>query len=369
MNVWRTRAVARKEWIQIKRDPFSLILAFLLPVILLVIYGYAISFDVENITTVVYDRDRSSISRELIAEFERSGYFSVIAYIDTYGAIDGYLDSGRAKVALVIPYDFSKKIRTRQAASAEIIIDGSDANTANIAQGYISAITTRFDERLKPSPAPPLIDLRARVWYNPELKSRNFIIPGLIAIIMSVIASLLTSLTIAREWDRGTMEQLISTPVKPVELVIGKVTPYFLIGFADTILSVLMSTFLFGVPLRGSVLLLLVVSGIFLFGGLSLGILLSVAMKNQLVASQFAMLVSFLPSFLLSGFIFSIANMPPPLQGFTYLVAARYFVTALKGIFLKGIGLEFLAFEVFLLTLYGAAVSFLTVKKLKKRIE
>lgn len=369
MNVWRTQAVARKEWIQIKRDPFSLILAFLLPVILLVIYGYAISFDVENITTVVYDRDRSSTSRELIAEFERSGYFSVIAYIDTYGAIDGYLDSGRARVALVIPYDFSKKIRTHGSASAEIIIDGSDANTANIAQGYISAITTRFGERLSATPAPPLIDLRARVWYNPELKSRNFIIPGLIAIIMSVIASLLTSLTIAREWDRGTMEQLISTPVKPVELVIGKVTPYFLIGFADTILSVLMGTFLFGVPLRGSVLLLLAVSGIFLFGGLSLGILLSVAMKNQLVASQFAMLVSFLPSFLLSGFIFSIANMPPPLQGFTYLVAARYFVTALKGIFLKGIGLEFLAFEVFLLTLYGAAVFFLTVKKLRKRIE
>ncbi len=369
MNLSRTKAVARKEWIQIKRDPFSLILAFLLPVILLVIYGYAISFDVDNITTIVYDRDKSSISRELIAEFERSGYFRVVASIDAYSAIDGYLDSGRSKVALVIPYDFSKKIRTRQRASAEIVVDGSDANTANIAQGYIAAITTRFGERMGASAAAPLIDLRTRVWYNPELKSRNFIIPGLIAIIMSVIASLLTSLTIAREWDRGTMEQLISTPVKPVELMIGKLTPYFLIGFADTILSILMGTFLFGVPLRGSVLLLLAVSGIFLFGGLSLGILLSVAMKNQLVASQFAMLVSFLPSFMLSGFIFSIANMPPPLQGFTYIVAARYFVTALKGIFLKGIGLEFLVFEVLLLTLYGLAVFFLTVKKLKKRIE
>jgi ABC-2 type transport system permease protein len=369
MNLSRARAVARKEWIQIKRDPFSLILAFLLPVILLVIYGYAISFDVDNITTIVYDRDKSSISRELIAEFERSGYFSVIAYIDTYGAIDGYLDSGRSKVALIIPYDFSKKIRARRQTSAEIIIDGSDANTANIAQGYISAITTRFSERLGATAASPLIDLRARVWYNPELKSRNFIIPGLIAIIMSVIASLLTSLTVAREWDRGTMEQLISTPVKPAELVIGKLTPYFLIGFADTILSVLMGTFLFDVPLRGSVALLLAVSGIFLFGGLSLGVLLSVTVKNQLVASQYAMLVSFLPSFLLSGFIFSIANMPPPLQAFTYVVAARYFVTALKGIFLKGIGLEFLALEVILLTLYGAAVFFLTVNRLKKRIE
>lgn len=369
MNLLRIDAVARKEWIQIRRDPFSLALAFLLPVILLVIYGYAISFDVQNISTVVYDDDKSSISRELVDQFAKSGYFTVTSYIDSYAAIDRHLDSGRSKVAIVIPNDFSKHIRTGKQASAEIIIDGSDANTATIAQGYITAITARFVERMRVTIARPLVDLRTRVWYNPELKSRNFIIPGLIAIIMSVIASLLTSLTVAREWDRGTMEQLISTPVRPAELVIGKMTPYFVIGFADTILSLLMSTFLFGVPLRGSVVLLLVVSAIFLVGGLSLGILLSVTMKNQLVASQFAMLVSFLPSFMLSGFIFSIANMPPPLQGVTYVVAARYFVTALKGIFLKGIGLQFLIFEFILLALYALAVFLLTVKKLKKRID
>jgi len=215
----------------------------------------------------------------------------------------------------------------------------------------------------------PLIDSRSRVWYNTELKSRNFIIPGLIAVIMTVIIALLTSLTIAREWDRGTMEQLISTPIKPAELVIGKLTPYFAIGFADTVFVILMSTELFSVPLRGSVSLLLILSSIFLFGGLSFGILISIVGRNQTAASQMALLSSFLPAFLLSGFVFSISNMPAPLQVITYFVPARYFVTVLKGIFLKGFSLQFLIWETALLTIYGAAVFLLAVKKFKKRID
>ena len=197
----------------------------------------------------------------------------------------------------------------------EVLLDGSNSNTATIALGYITGIAGQFSRRQAAGPISPVIDLRSRVWYNPELKSRNFVIPGLIALIMSVIVSVLTSLTIAREWDRGTMEQLISTPVKPAELVIGKLIPYLLIGFADTALCVLISAFLLGVPLRGSIFLLFAASAIFLMGGLSFGILISAGTRNQLLASQLGMLTSFLPSFLLSGFVFSIANMPAPLAG------------------------------------------------------
>lgn len=369
MRFIRVRAIAKKEFIQIRRDPLSLVMAFLLPMVLLFIYGYAITFDVNKITTVVHDMDKSSLSRGLIDEFDKSGYFTVISYLDRMEEIDGYLDGGKARVALAIPVDFSKHLRTERGATVEVILDGADSNTATIALGYITAISQRYSQRIGGGTVTPLIDSRSRVWYNTELKSRNFIIPGLIAIIMAVIAAILTSLTVAREWDRGTMEQLIATPVKPVEMIIGKLVPYFTIGFIDTVLAIIMSVLLFNVPLRGSVPLLLVLSAIFLFGGLSMGILISVVARTQVIANQMAMLSSFLPAFLLSGFIFSISNMPVPLQAVTYMIPARYFVTILKGIFLKGISLEYLILEALLLTVYGIVVFTLSVKKFHKRID
>ncbi|MBA4418772.1 MAG: hypothetical protein C0392_12820 [Syntrophus sp. (in: bacteria)] len=371
MRLIRIKAVTKKEIIQIRRDPLSLAMAFLLPALLIFIYGYAVTFDVDKITTVIYDMDKSSVSRELIDQVSQSGYFAIVAYLDQHEEIDAYLDKGNAQVAIAIPVDFSKRVRTGRDARIEVIIDGSNSNTATIAQGYINAIAETFPQRILGSGSriTPLIDSRNRVWYNTELKSRNFIIPGLIAVIMAVIIALLTSMTVAREWDRGTMEQLISTPVKPVELVIGKLIPYFIIGFVDTVLSILISVNLFGVPLRGSFTLLLALSSIFLFGGLSLGILISIVARNQTVASQMAMLSSLLPAFLLSGFLFSISNMPGPLQIITYLIPARYFVTILKGIFLKGISIQFLLWEAVLLTIYGIAVFLLAVKKLRKRID
>ena len=368
MSFLRIKAIAKKEWIQVRRDHLSLAMAFVLPVILLLIYAYAITFDVNNILMIVYDQDKSSVSRELVAQFTESGYFTTVAHPDSYSRIDRYLDSDSAKVALVIPFDFSKNIRTGRRSSVEVLLDGSNSNTATIALGYITGIAGQFSRRQVSRPIPPAVELRSRVWYNPELKSRNFVIPGLIALIMSVIVAVLTSLTIAREWDRGTMEQLISTPVKPAELVIGKLIPYFLIGFADTALCVSISAFLLGVPLRGSILLLFAASAIFLTGGLSFGVLISAGTRNQLSASQLGMLTSFLPSFLLSGFVFSIANMPAPLRVITYAVPARYFVSILKGIFLKGIGMRFLALEMALLSLYAVVVFILACRKLKKRI-
>ncbi|MGD0232486.1 MAG: ABC transporter permease [Syntrophorhabdales bacterium] len=369
MSVTRIMAIARKEWIQVRRDRLSLAMAFLLPVILLIIYAYAITFDVDNILLVVYDRDKSSTSRDLVAQFTESGYFTEAARVGSYGEIDRYLDSDQARIALVIPFDFSKNIRKGRPASVEVIIDGSNSNTAAIAQGYVASIADQFSRRQESPPIRPVIDLRNRVWYNPALKSRNFVIPGLIALIMSVIVSVLTSLTIAREWDRGTMEQLISTPVRPAELLVGKLIPYMLIGFADTILSVFIATVLLDVPLRGSIPLLGAASAIFLVGGLCFGVLISAGARNQLLASQLGMLTSFLPSFLLSGFVFSIANMPAPLRAFTYAVPARYFVSILNGVFLKGIGLRFLALEMGLLSLYAVVVFLLAKRKIRKRLD
>ncbi len=368
MKLLRIKAIAKKELTQIRRDPLSLAMAFLMPVILLFIFGYAITLDVNNLKTVVYDLDKSSLSRELVAEFRESGYFTVVGKANEHKEIDKYLDSGKALVAISIPEDFSENINTGRDVQLQVIVDGSDSNTATIALGYISATTELYSQRIKGAKIIPLIDPRVRVWYNPELKSRNFIIPGLIAVIMAVIAALLTSLTIAREWERGTMEQLISTPVKTPELIVGKLIPYFLIGFIDVAMSVIMAVFLFEVPLKGNPFLIMALSSIFLFGGLSLGILISIAAKSQLVASQISMVATFLPAFLLSGFMYAISNMPAALQVITYIIPARYFVAILKGIFLKGSTMIFLTFETLLLTAFGLIVFALANKKFKKRV-
>lgn len=368
MKISRIKAIAQKELIQIWRDPLSLAMAFLMPVMLLFIFGYAITFDVNNLTTVINDLDKGRLSRELAAEFTESGYFTIVDNVDSYKEMESYLDSGKAQVAVAIPSDFSEKIKSGENVPLQVIVDGSDSNTATIALGYISAIVERYPRRLKEGHTVPLIDPRVRVWYNPELKSRNFIIPGLIAVIMAVIAALLTSLTVAREWERGTMEQLISTPVKVPELVAGKLIPYFIIGFLDMGVSVIIAIYLFNVPMRGDFFLLALLSSIFLFGGVSLGILISIAAKSQLVSSQISMVVTFLPAFILSGFMFSIANMPKPLQMLTYIIPARHFVSILKGIFLKGSPLRFVIFESVLLIAFGLAVFSLGVLKFKKRI-
>jgi ABC-2 type transport system permease protein len=368
MKLLRIKAIAKKEILQIWRDPLSLAMAFIMPVLLLFIFGYAITLDVNNLTTIVYDADRSSMSRELTAELTASGYFTIVRFAEDQREIDSYLDTGRSRVAVSIPVDFSKTISSGGTAQLQVLVDGSDANTATIALGYLSALTEVYGQRLIPGRSKVLIEPRVRVWYNPELKSRNFIIPGLIAVIMMVIAALLTSLTFAREWERGTMEQLISTPVKPPEVVIGKMIPYFLIGFIDIVITVLMAVFLFEVPLRGNVFILSVVSGVFLFGAMGLGIVISIVAKSQLVASQIAMVTTFLPAFLLSGFMFSISNMPIPLQFISRLIPARYFVSVLKGIFLKGNPLRILVIDAIFLLIFAVIVFVAANRKFRKKM-
>ena len=369
MKFLRVKAVARKETIHVLRDPLSLAMAFAVPLFLLIIFGYAITFDVRDIDMVVLDRDQSSMSRALVTALRESSYFSLVGFVQRESELDQALDEGRARIAIIVPAGFGRDSARGRSAPLGAFIDGSDANTATITQAYLSGIVSRFAERVGGQHQRQPFEVRTRVWYNAELRSRNFIIPGLIAVIMGIIVALLTSLTVSREWERGTMEQLIATPIRTTELIIGKLAPYFFIGLIDTIACVVMGTQLFQVPLRGSIILLLVIAGIFLAGGLCMGILISIISRNQLLSSQMALLSTFLPSFLLSGFIFSIANMPRPLQLVTMIVPARYFVKALKGLFLKGVPFSMLLGETALLMAFGAVFFFLANRRFQKRVE
>jgi ABC-2 type transport system permease protein len=326
------------------------------------------------IAFVVWDQSQTTASRGFISQFGGSRYFLIQGYAWSYPELEWEVDSGRALAALVIPRDF--EIQSGRPAAVQLIVDGSDSNTATLAVGYAGAIARAYSQslslweirRLGGQAQNPPVDFRPRVWFNPELESRNYIIPGLIAVIMMVIAALLTSLTVAREWERGTMEQLISTPVTGRELILGKLLPYLAIGVVDVVLAVVLGQFLFRVPLRGSVLLVLLSAGVFLVGTMALGILVSVMARNQLMANQAAMVLTFVPSFLLSGFVFPISTMPAVVQWITYLVPARYFISLLKAIYLKGVGLTVLAGDGILLIVFAASMIGLAVGTFKKKL-
>ena len=375
MNLRRVRAVANKEFIQIWRDPRSLALGIAIPVILIVLFGYALSLDIDHVPMVVWNQDNSKSSVDFLLNFKNSNYFSINAYYDNYRDLERDINYGRAMIGMVIPRDFSRYLHSNQKAPVQLILDGSDSNTAQVALGYVNSAVYAFNvnivkNALRAAGAPSIntLDFRPRIWFNQDFASKNFIVPGLIAIIMMIIAALLTSLTVAREWERGTMEQLIATPVRPGELIVGKFIPFFVIGILDLTIAVLMGKFVFDVPLRGNVFLLFILSSIFLTGALALGIYISIVAKNQLMASQMALLVSFLPTFLLSGFTYEIFNMPKVVQAFTYFIPARYFITILRGIYLKGIGISDLWFESLCLILFTLLTVGAAIKKFKKKI-
>ena len=372
-RVW---AVARKEFLHILRDPRSLGMAIAIPMMLLVIYGYALTMDLDEVPLVVWDQSETPASREFLSGFLGSRYFSLRGYVRNYRELERAIDSRQAMAALIIPTDFARRIDAGRRAPVQMILDGSDSNTATIALGYADAVARTYSQdialrqvlRIRGRPLDPPLEFRPRVWYNADLESRNYIVPGLIAVMLMMIAAMLTSLTVAREWERGTMEQLISTPVQGRELILGKLLPYLAIGMLDTLLAVLMGWLVFHVPLRGSVALLFAMAAVFLAGGLSLGMLVSIITRNQLLASQLASFLTLLPSVLLSGFVFEISAMPRPIQLFTYLVPARYFLVLLRGIYLKGIGLEILAAEALLLAFFGAAMVILATRQFRKKL-
>lgn len=375
MNLNRVRAIASKEFIQIGRDPRSLTMAIFIPILMLVMFGYVLDLDVNNVPMVIWNQDNTKTSTDFLLNFKNSRYFDIRAYYDNYDDLQRRIDNGSAMMAMVIPYDFSEYIHSSRQAPVQLIVDGSDSNTATIAMGYAKSVVGRYNEGLINNTLAStgrtqqqVVDVRPRIWFNEDLKSRNYIIPGLIAVIMMIIAALLTSLTIAKEWERGTMEQLIATPVAPKELIYGKFLPYFVIGFVDLIIAVAMALFIFQIPFRGSMVLLFGLSSIFLMGALMLGIWISIGAKNQLLASQVAMLSTFLPAFLLSGFMYAITNMPEAIQLVTYIVPARYFIAVLRGVYLKGVGFSVLWEQALFLAIFSFIMVGLANRKFKKKV-
>ncbi|MDE3151325.1 MAG: ABC transporter permease [Gemmatimonadota bacterium] len=370
LSLQRLLAIARKEAIQLRRDPRSLGMAFVVPAVLIVVFGYMISFDVRDVRTAVLDRDRSAQSRALVSAFVASGRFEVTNRLDDESQIDGLLNRGAVRMVLVIPVGFEKDLAARRPAPVQAIFDGADANTASIAMNYAQAIVGAFSASavLGARAVPYPVAVQSRVWYNEALESANMIVPGLVAVIMMIIAAMLTALTIAREWERGTMEQLAATPVHRLEVIGGKLLPYLVIGLADVTAAVLLGMFVFHVPFRGNPVLLAGMATLFLLGSLGLGIFISAALKSQLLATQLAMVVTFIPSLLLSGLIFDIASMPLPLRVITMAVPARYFVVVLRSIFLKGVGVAVLWRQGFAMIVYAALGLTLAVRAFRKEI-
>jgi len=345
LSLHRLLAMARKEALHLRRDPRSLGMAFAVPAAMIIFFGYVISFDVNNIRLAVLDGDRSQRSRELVDALLAAGRFSIVQRTDNRHEAERLLDRGSVRMVITIPPGFQKNLAAGEPAPVQALVDGADANTAAIALNYAGSIVSNFSARVtlqaSQRSARP-VDAASRVWYNETLESSNMIVPGLVAVIMMIIAAMLTALTIAREWERGTMEQLAATPVHRVEVILGKLLPYLGIGLVDVTAAVLIGMVVFDVPFRGNPLLLLGMTTLFLIGTLGLGIFISAAFKSQLLATQTALLATYLPSLILSGLMFDIAGMPLVLRVLSNVVPAKYFIVVLRGIFLKGVGLEVL---------------------------
>ena len=376
MNFSRTWAIARKEWFHIFRDWRSLGLVILMPVLLMLLFGYAVTLDVKKVPMGVLDRDKSQESLSFIHRFSASPYFHLRYFAEDEKEMKRLIDRGEVKMGLVLPYDFSRTVKAGRKAGVQVLLDGSDSNTANIILTYVQGVAREYNlektflkiERLGGQKLKPPVEGRPRIWFNEELESKNYFIPGLVAVIMSIIGVLLTGQVIVREWERGTMELLISTPVRKEELIIGKLFPYFFLGLLDLSLAVLMGTWVFEVPFRGSIVLLFLLSCIYILVALALGMTISTVAKTQILANQMAMVIGFLPTFLLSGFTFVIANMPFWLQLITYGIAPRYYVTILKEVFLKGADLTFLWIETLVLVGMALVGLWVATKSFKKEL-
>jgi ABC-2 type transport system permease protein len=356
----RIKAIAGKEFIHILRDPRSLGMGIAIPVLLLVLFGYGLSLDVDHVPLAIWDMDGTVGSRDLIRSFISSTAFEETKVCRSLQETRQAIQSGEATAAIVIPEGYSADIEKGERVEVQFLVDGSDSNTARLSIMYAEGIVAG-------SNTTGLISMISA--YNPSMNTTWSIIPGLIAIIVNVIAAMLTSLCVAREWENGTMEQLISTPVHKAEFIAGKLIPYYCIGVIDVIIAVLMALFLFGIPLHGSFIALAGVSAVFLLGALSVGILISTAAGSQLLASQLSLIITFLPGFLLSGFVYDIAAMPVVVAGITRIIPARYFVSLLRSIFLKGAWGTALTVDLLLLTAFTVLVLTVTMRKLKLSLD
>ncbi len=377
MSLTRLLAVATKEVVQILRDTRSLIIVLVMPITLMLLFGYGVSLDLKHLPVVVWNQDDSQQSQDLVKRFQSNQYFQITGVVDRYSEVTRALDSGDAKMGLVIPWNFSQRLSQGGPVGVQALVDGTDDNTANVLIGYTQAVVQSYSSQIQldwlerhgqnVQPAP--ISIQTRTWYNENLESSAFIIPGVLALVMSVIGAFLTSLTIAREWERGTMEQLISTPVTAMEIMMGKLTPYFIIGMFDVGICAFIAIQWFKVPFRGSLLTLALSSALFMIVVLSLGFFISVLAKNQFAASQIALITTFLPAFLLSGFLFSIDQMPVVLQWITRILPARYYVSVLKKIFLKGTPTMMLSADLIPLAAFTLLLAIVATRSFHKRLE
>jgi ABC-2 type transport system permease protein len=377
MKLRRIKAMAVKEILQIWRDPRSLMIALLLPFTQMFLFGYGVNLDLKHIPICTFDREGSQLSQDLFKHFEASQYFAIAHNVQSYAALKAAIDKADCSLGVVVPPDFSERLNDAHAASVQAILDASDDNSANIAFGYASAVVSGYSNDIQLSQIDrqgrtlaqiqPMV-VQSRVWFNEDLESRNFIIPGLIAVIMALVGAQLTSLTISREWERGTMELLISTPVQPGEVMFGKLIPYLALSWLDAAFCLVIAAFWFGVPYRGTVIALFLTTTLFLFVVLSIGYLLSVLIRSQVGASQIALVVTMMPTVLLSGYIFPIDQMPAFIQDITYLMYSRYYVTILKSLFLKGTGIVDLSAPILFLLAYAFAVVVLAARAFHKRL-
>ncbi|MBV9873928.1 MAG: ABC transporter permease [Verrucomicrobia bacterium] len=367
----RLGALVRKELIQIVNDPSSILIAFILPIMLLFLFGYAVSLDSTRVRVGVALEGRTPDSENLLISLRNSKYLDVTASFDRR-FLEREMVAGRIRALLVVPIDFSRRLQsTTNSAPLQIIGDGSEPNTAAFAESYLEAVVTLWlQERGMETGAPvnSMVNVETRNWFNPSLESKNYLVPGSIAIIMTMIGTLLTALVVAREWERGTMEAMMATPVAIQELVLGKLIPYFLLGVGSMLFCTIVAVFVFHTPLRGSILSLFLVTSLFLACGLGIGLWVSTLSKSQFVAGQFAIILGFLPGFQLSGFLFEISSMPKILQFLTFLFPARYFVQALQTIFLAGDVWRIVAFNSVVLAGFATLFFILTARVTRKRL-
>jgi ABC-2 type transport system permease protein len=377
MSLRRIVAMARKEVIQIRRDPRSLLVIIAMPLIQLFIYGYAVNLDIKHIPLCVYDRDATQTSQDLLKRFQATDYFDIVRVSPNYQDVIRNIDQGACRVAVVVPPQFSETLRSSGQATVQALLDASDSNTASIGMGYALNIVQSYSQQVQIAwqqqhgiaAGAPAVSFEPRTWFNEDLESMANIIPGVVALVMAVVGAFLTSLTIAREWERGTMEQLISTPVGRLEIEMGKLAPYFVIGMFDTALCAGMGVWWFKVPFRGSWTLMFGCSMLFLIVVLALGYLISVVAGSQLAASQLALLTTFLPAFLLSGFVFPIEQMPTVVQWITRVLPARYYVSILRNVFLKGTPAKLMAGQVAALAIIAAVAITLATRTFHKRLQ
>jgi len=377
MNAKRVTAIARKEFLQVWRDPRSLAIALLMPLMQMFLLGYGVSLDLKHIPVCVFDQEGSQHSQALLQRFRASRYFYVAQSPHSYAALGHAIDAGDCRLGIVVPYRFSRELSALGKTSVQAIADATDSNTATLAVAYTQAVVNAFASDIEVrwagsqrviGPAQHLA-VTSRVWFNEDLETRNFIIPGLVAMIMALVGALLASLTISREWERGTMELLISTPVTGAELMVGKLVPYFVIGLVDASVCVLLAVGWFEVPFRGQFVTLLATTLLFLMVVLGIGYAISSWIRSQVGASQVALLLTMLPTAMLSGFAFPIDQMPRLIQVITYAVYGRYYVTILKAIFLKGSDLAQLALPIACLLAYALLILALASRLFRKSIE